>query len=110
VCRRVWSLVCSDSGDGNVTAASDDDDDGGGGGGGGARSLAVLVLVHGESYDVGSGNAYDGSVLALAGRLVVITLNYRLGILGIDSNRYFHSFLLKLHWFDLLWIGCGMTD
>ena len=54
----------------------------------GARSLAVLVFVHGESYHIGSGNAYDASVLAVVGRLVVITLNYRLGILGIDSNRY----------------------
>jgi len=57
----------------------------------GARYLAVLVLVHGESYVVGSGNAYDASVLAVAGRLVVITLNYRLGILGIDSRRYSFS-------------------
>ena len=62
----------TDSGDGNVTALTD-----------GARSLAVLVFVHGESYDIGSGNAYDSSVLAVVGRLVVITLNYRLGILGI---------------------------
>lgn len=74
----VW--WCADSGDGNVTAVTDDD---------GARSLPVLVFVHGESYDMGSGNAYDASVLALAGRLVVITLNYRLGILGIDSIRYY---------------------
>ena len=50
----------------------------------GSRSLAVLVFVHGESYDMGTGNAYDSSVLAVVGRLIVITLNYRLGILGIE--------------------------
>jgi len=48
----------------------------------GDRSLAVIVFVHGESYHIGSGNAYDCSVLAVVGRLVVISLNYRLGILG----------------------------
>ena len=69
----VFVCCCIDPGDGNVTAATD-----------GARSLAVLVFVHGESYDIGSGNAYDCSLLAVIGRLVVITLNYRLGILGIE--------------------------
>jgi len=54
----------------------------------GDRSLAVLVLVHGESYHIGSGNPYDASVLAVVGRLVVITLNYRLGILGRYSIEY----------------------
>jgi len=42
----------------------------------------VVVFVHGESYDVGTGNAYDGSVLAAYGSLVVVTINYRLGVLG----------------------------
>jgi len=65
-----------------VTAATD-----------GARSLAVLVFVHGESYDIGSGNAYDASVLAVVGRLIVITLNYRLGILG-ESIVTFGTMLL----------------
>jgi len=42
----------------------------------------VVVLVHGESYDVGTGNAYDGSVLAAYGSVLVVTINYRLGVLG----------------------------
>lgn len=41
-----------------------------------------MVYVHGESFEWGSGNLYDGSVLASAGHVIVITLNYRLGILG----------------------------
>ena len=47
-----------------------------------AAPVPVMVFVHGESYDWGSGSLYDGRVLASRGRVVVITLNYRLGILG----------------------------
>ena len=42
----------------------------------------VVVFIHGESYSWGSGNSYDGSVLAAIGKVVVVTLNYRLGVLG----------------------------
>nr|XP_050861736.1 neuroligin-4, Y-linked-like isoform X2 [Vespula vulgaris] len=48
---------------------------------------AVMVYVHGESFEWGSGNIYDGSVLASAGHVIVITLNYRLGILGFLRTR-----------------------
>ena len=41
-----------------------------------------MLFVHGESYQWGSGNLYDGRVLASYGNVVVVTLNYRLGILG----------------------------
>lgn len=41
-----------------------------------------MVYIHGESYDWNSGNPYDGSVLASFGGVVVVTLNYRLGVLG----------------------------
>ena len=44
--------------------------------------LPVVVFVHGESYEIGTGNAYDGSVMAAFGRVIVVTFNYRLGILG----------------------------
>ena len=42
----------------------------------------MILFIHGDSYEWGSGNVYDGSVLAAVGRVVVVTLNYRLGILG----------------------------
>ncbi|XP_031621624.1 uncharacterized protein LOC116339730 [Contarinia nasturtii] len=42
----------------------------------------VIVFVHGESYEWNSGNAYDGSILSSYGQVIVVTLNYRLGILG----------------------------
>ncbi|KAI7815670.1 neuroligin [Rhyzopertha dominica] len=42
---------------------------------------AVLVFVHGESFEWGAGHPYDGSVLASYGHVIVVTLNFRLGIL-----------------------------
>ena len=42
----------------------------------------VIVFIHGESYEFGSGNVYDGSILASYGDVIVITLNFRLGVLG----------------------------
>ena len=47
----------------------------------------VIVFIHGDSYVWGSGNLYDGAVLASVGQVVVVTLNYRLGILG--KNLFF---------------------
>ncbi|XP_065163023.1 uncharacterized protein [Atheta coriaria] len=42
----------------------------------------VMVYIHGESFEWGSGNPYDGSVLASYGKVIVVTVNFRLGILG----------------------------
>lgn len=50
------------------------------------KKLPVVVFIHGESFEWNSGNPYDGSVLASYGDLVVVTINYRLGILGMFSS------------------------
>lgn len=57
--------------------------------------VPVLVFLHGESYEWNSGNAYDGSVLASFGQVVVVTLNYRLGIFGMSNilNESFFGIL-----------------
>lgn len=44
--------------------------------------LPILMFVESETYETGSGNAYDGSVLAAFGHVIVVTINYRLGVLG----------------------------
>lgn len=44
-----------------------------------------MVYIHGGSYMEGTGNMIDGSVLASYGNVIVITLNYRVGVLG-DVN------------------------
>jgi para-nitrobenzyl esterase len=42
----------------------------------------VLVFVHGGSFQNGSGADYDATRLARRGGLVVVTINYRLGVFG----------------------------
>lgn len=42
----------------------------------------VMVWIHGGAYTMGSGNVYDGASFARNGDVVVVTLNYRLGVLG----------------------------
>ncbi|XP_071787565.1 carboxylesterase 3-like isoform X2 [Asterias amurensis] len=51
----------------------------------GAVSEAVMVWLHGGSFETGQGAAYDGTDLASRG-VVVVTLNYRLGPLGFLST------------------------
>ncbi|XP_055375112.1 neuroligin-4, Y-linked isoform X2 [Condylostylus longicornis] len=73
-----------------------------------SNKFPVLVFVHGESYEWNSGNPYDGSVLASYGQILVVTVNYRLGILGFlnaNSGRYtlpanygLMDILAALHW------------
>lgn len=43
---------------------------------------AVFFFIHGDSFAWGSGNLYDGTILSSYGSVIVVTLNYRLGILG----------------------------
>ncbi|XP_038173513.2 neuroligin-4, X-linked, partial [Arvicola amphibius] len=46
----------------------------------------VMVYIHGGSYMEGTGNLIDGSVLASYGDVIVVTVNYRLGVLGFLST------------------------
>lgn len=42
----------------------------------------VYVWIHGGAFVVGTGNVYDGSAMAKAGDVIVVTINYRVGVLG----------------------------
>jgi para-nitrobenzyl esterase len=42
----------------------------------------VMVWIHGGAFIFGSGADYDGSALARKHKLIVVTINYRLGALG----------------------------
>ena len=44
--------------------------------------LPVLVWLHGGGLRSGAGSDYDASALAAEGGIVVVTVNYRLGVLG----------------------------
>ncbi len=47
-----------------------------------AERRPVLVWVHGGAFVTGSGAPYDGRHLAALGDVVVVTVNYRLGVFG----------------------------
>ncbi|VVD05911.1 unnamed protein product, partial [Leptidea sinapis] len=50
-------------------------------------ALPVLVYIHGDGYSSSSGSPYDGAVIASYTDLIVVTLNYRLGVLGfLNAN------------------------
>ncbi|CAG2169525.1 unnamed protein product, partial [Oppiella nova] len=72
----------------------------------GAR-LPVIVFIGGETYDWDAGNPYDGSILASFGHVIVVTLNYRLGVLGflpavvdgaVRGNYGLMDQVAALHW------------
>lgn len=46
------------------------------------KPIATVVYIHGESYEWNSGNLYDGTVMAAHGNVIVVTINFRLGVLG----------------------------
>ncbi|XP_050675567.1 neuroligin-1 [Leptidea sinapis] len=69
--------------------------------------LSCLVFVHGESYEWSSGNAYDGTALAAHGHIIVVTINFRLGVLGFlktgakgsaQGNFGLMDLVAGLHW------------
>lgn len=67
--------------------------------------VPVLVFIHGESFEWNAGNPYDGSVLASYGKVVVVTVNFRLGVLGMSFHIIylpFIAFCIALQW--ILWI------
>ncbi|KAK1802611.1 hypothetical protein P4O66_004255 [Electrophorus voltai] len=48
----------------------------------------VMVYIHGGSYMEGTGNMIDGSILASYGNVIVVTLNYRLGVLELEQTLF----------------------
>jgi para-nitrobenzyl esterase len=56
-----------------------------------SASLPVMVWVHGGSNVGGSGSLYHGGNLAVQQDVVVVTINYRLGLLGWLSHPSLRS-------------------
>ncbi|XP_062615416.1 cocaine esterase-like [Saccostrea cucullata] len=50
-----------------------------------SEKRSVMVWIHGGAYIYGSGTLYNGTMLAAQGDVVVVTINYRLGIFGFLS-------------------------
>jgi carboxylesterase type B len=68
-----------------------------------------MVFCHGGSNQVGSASLFDGSAIAAIGDVIVITINYRLNILGfltpntdiMSGNYGLHDQLLALKWISI---------
>ncbi len=52
----------------------------------GAARLPVMFWIHGGGNTIGEGGSYDGSVLAAENGVIVVTVNYRLGVFGWLSH------------------------
>jgi para-nitrobenzyl esterase len=52
----------------------------------GASKAPVYVFIYGGGFIGGNAAKYDGSLLASTGKIIVVTLNYRIGILGFLAN------------------------
>ncbi|XP_061182349.1 carboxylesterase 1E-like [Saccostrea echinata] len=50
------------------------------------NSKSVMVWIHGGGYIGGSGTTDDASMFALTGDVIVVTVNYRLGIFGFIAS------------------------
>lgn len=46
------------------------------------KKRPVLLWIHGGALETGSGPDYNGEIFAKRGNIVVVSINYRLGILG----------------------------
>lgn len=59
----------------------------------GAKNLPVMVFIHGGGFIIGDGSTplYDGENLAKQNNMVVVTLNYRLGIFGFFYKHHDQS-------------------
>ncbi|EDL92344.1 rCG51587 [Rattus norvegicus] len=54
-------------------------------------NLPVMVWIHGGALVIGMASLYDGSMLAAMENVVVVTIQYRLGVLGFFSTGDQHA-------------------
>ncbi|XP_069848390.1 cocaine esterase-like [Dipodomys merriami] len=54
-------------------------------------NLPVMVWIHGGAFVMGMAAMYDGSMLAAIENVVVVTIQYRLGVLGFFSTGDQHA-------------------
>ena len=47
------------------------------------KKLSVLLFIHGGDNADGMGAMFDGDVLAAYGQIIVVTINYRISVLGM---------------------------
>ena len=57
----------------------------------GGERLPVMFWIHGGGNTIGTNHFYDGSRLASEQRVIVVAVNYRLGVLGWLRNAKLHE-------------------
>ncbi|XP_027204771.1 neuroligin-4, Y-linked-like [Dermatophagoides pteronyssinus] len=61
--------------------------------------LPVMVWIPGEGYDFADARQFDGSYLASIGKVIVITVQYRVGVFGfLKNNAGIWDQLMALKW------------
>lgn len=50
------------------------------------RKKAIFMWIHGGSGQIGTGNVFDGTILAALGDIIVVTFNFRLNLFGFLSS------------------------
>jgi neuroligin len=50
------------------------------------KKKAIFMWIHGGSGQVGTGNIFDGTILAALGDIIVVTFNFRLNLFGFLSS------------------------
>ena len=56
-----------------------------------AANLPVMFWIHGGGNTIGHGGSYNGSALAADRQVVVVTINYRLGVFGWFNHPELHT-------------------
>ncbi len=79
--------------------------------------LPVMVFIHGGNFDQGSGNfgmttgnLYDGTYLAAAGKVIMVTFNYRLGALGFLAHDGSYNFGFADQVLALAWVQTNIAN
>lgn len=72
------------------------------------KKMAVIVFIHGGGFAMGSGNAlFYGPDFLLEQNVILVTLNYRLGVFGfmsLNTKLYSGNMGLKDQQLALKWI------
>ncbi|XP_045181194.2 juvenile hormone esterase-like [Mercenaria mercenaria] len=74
---------------------------------------AVMVWVYGGGFQEGGASQYDFSTLSLAGNIIVVTINYRVGVFGFlstgDDNAHGNYGLWDQH-LAFKWVHDNIED
>lgn len=58
------------------------------------EKFPVMVYIHGGDFVKGASNLFPGHILATFYKVVVVTINYRLGALGKRSMKKLHMYII----------------